>query len=417
MTYLIVTVFVLLRAIEPSSEEPIVNVTVIEGSTAVLPCSISHLSHQKIAWTDQWSTMLAYQTERIIDDDRISIHQPYPTQWNLQIQGVKYGDQGIYTCQVNTNPMKEQTVVLNVIVPPRIIGTYTPSHIVTKEGRSVSLICNVTGIPRPTVTWYRKPSSEGQDKERIGFKGEELVIHNVTRYCGGIYECLADNNVPPAVKKEIRVDVEFQPEIRLPTKRIGQSKGRETILECVVTAFPHAVSVWQFRGRELSNSWKYRIEVFEEGMYTKTLSLRIVQLDERDYGIYMCVASNSLGKITDTMELYELKIATKPTTVTSTTVSVTPGQLNRGEGRGHKALQSDTRVDSPLLTNTPSDGIYGEEDEDEIGLGQLDQRIKTYIHSAGANGKQAAVDSLNSASSIYLSSITCVVFLLPYIIH
>ncbi|XP_055959439.1 lachesin isoform X3 [Patella vulgata] len=367
MTYLIVTVFVLLRAIEPSSEEPIVNVTVIEGSTAVLPCSISHLSHQKIAWTDQWSTMLAYQTERIIDDDRISIHQPYPTQWNLQIQGVKYGDQGIYTCQVNTNPMKEQTVVLNVI--------------------------------------------------GIGFKGEELVIHNVTRYCGGIYECLADNNVPPAVKKEIRVDVEFQPEIRLPTKRIGQSKGRETILECVVTAFPHAVSVWQFRGRELSNSWKYRIEVFEEGMYTKTLSLRIVQLDERDYGIYMCVASNSLGKITDTMELYELKIATKPTTVTSTTVSVTPGQLNRGEGRGHKALQSDTRVDSPLLTNTPSDGIYGEEDEDEIGLGQLDQRIKTYIHSAGANGKQAAVDSLNSASSIYLSSITCVVFLLPYIIH
>ncbi|ESP04521.1 hypothetical protein LOTGIDRAFT_170764 [Lottia gigantea] len=394
-------------AVDPSFEVPVVNVTVIEGSTAVLPCSVSHLNRHKIAWMDQWSTLLTYKKDRVIDDRRISVNQPYPTEWNLQITGVKYGDQGIYTCQVNTEPAKEQTVVLNVIVPPRIIGSQTPSHIVTKEGRSVSLICNVTGVPRPTVTWYRKQSTDGDEKERIGFKGEELIIHNVTRYCGGIYECLADNNVPPAVKKQIRVDVEFPPEIRLPTKRIGQSKGRETILECVVTAFPHAVSVWQFRGRELSNSWKYRIEVFEEEMYTKTLSLRIVQLDERDYGVYMCVASNNLGKTTDTMELYEHRVR-KPTTQSTSTISVTPGLLSRGRDR-KPVVQSDKQVDSPLIKQ-----YDGDDDEDED-----DARIN-YIESRGNYGRPAAVDGFKgSATSVY-SVQTVFVYIalsLLYVLH
>ena len=34
------------------------------------------------------------------------------------------------------------------------------------------------------------------------------------------------------------------PEIYLPNKRIGQDISKETILECTVTAFPHALSMW-----------------------------------------------------------------------------------------------------------------------------------------------------------------------------
>ena len=42
----------------------------------------------------------------------------------------------------------------------------------------------------------------------IGVNGEVLIIHNVTRYCGDTYECVAFNGVPPAVNPLIRVDVE-----------------------------------------------------------------------------------------------------------------------------------------------------------------------------------------------------------------
>ena len=42
----------------------------------------------------------------------------------------------------------------------------------------------------------------------IGMEGEILVIHNISRYCDGVYQCLASNDVPPNVEMETTVIVE-----------------------------------------------------------------------------------------------------------------------------------------------------------------------------------------------------------------
>ena len=39
-------------------------------------------------------------------------------------------------------------------------------------------------------------------------EGEILVIHNISRYCDGVYQCLASNDVPPNVEMETTVIVE-----------------------------------------------------------------------------------------------------------------------------------------------------------------------------------------------------------------
>lgn len=82
----------------------------------------------------------------------------------------------------------------------------------------------------------------------------------------------------------------------MPNRRIGQTKGRMTILECVVTAFPHAATYWEKDGKRITSSMKHRIEAYEEGDRTLTLSLRILLLDASDFGDYRCVAANSLGR-------------------------------------------------------------------------------------------------------------------------
>ena len=38
--------------------------------------------------------------------------------------------------------------------------------------------------------------------------GERLDLVNVSRYCADIYECSASNNIPPAVKRHIKLTVE-----------------------------------------------------------------------------------------------------------------------------------------------------------------------------------------------------------------
>ena len=42
----------------------------------------------------------------------------------------------------------------------------------------------------------------------VGENGEVLIIHNISRYCEDLYECVAVNGISPAASKEIKVTVE-----------------------------------------------------------------------------------------------------------------------------------------------------------------------------------------------------------------
>ena len=42
----------------------------------------------------------------------------------------------------------------------------------------------------------------------VGHTGEVLIIHNISRYCGGQYECQASNNIAQPVHRVMNVEVE-----------------------------------------------------------------------------------------------------------------------------------------------------------------------------------------------------------------
>ena len=81
-------------------------------------------------------------------------------------------------------------------------------------------------------------------------------------------------------------------------------KNKDTILECIITAFPHAVNYWEKEGKRIMSSTKHRIEAYDEGDHTITLSLRVHDIDHDDYGEYKCVAANALGRDEEAMWLY-----------------------------------------------------------------------------------------------------------------
>lgn len=314
MAYILVFLTILRKGaltLEPSFDVPVINITVVVGKTAILPCSVEFLGDHKVVWTDEFSTLLTFDNKRIIDDDRIGIDRPYTRDWNLIIHDVKVKDRGRYICQINTQPIKTKPVDLNVLVPPQILNDEGGrEEIVAKEGETVNVVCNVSGIPAPSVKWYRRPlmDAEGKERERIGMEGEILVIHNVSRFCDGVYQCVASNDVPPAVEMETEVIVEFQPEVTLMNKRISQEKGKETMLLCYVTAFPQALSYWRHHGQEVPTSEKIKVDIYRENKpHTMVLSLRFLNISELDYGEYECVASNKLGRDREAMILDEFR--------------------------------------------------------------------------------------------------------------
>ncbi|KAJ8303958.1 hypothetical protein KUTeg_017541 [Tegillarca granosa] len=95
-------------------------------------------------------------------------------------------------------------------VPPRIISTSPSKKITVKEGETVELICNATGVPQPKITWIRKSWDSERERirqETISKPGECLYIHNISRYCGGTFECVAHNGVQRSASAKMEIEV------------------------------------------------------------------------------------------------------------------------------------------------------------------------------------------------------------------
>lgn len=114
-----------------------------------------------------------------------------------------------------------------------------------REGDTLTLYCHTEGIPKPKVSWFfRKRTSSGSSghhhsntaandrssiasvnhqqqhqqthhsknglfvHEQVLQEGDTLVIKNVTRFYSGVFECIANNSVPPAASRKIKLSVE-----------------------------------------------------------------------------------------------------------------------------------------------------------------------------------------------------------------
>ncbi|GFO25906.1 opioid-binding protein/cell adhesion molecule [Plakobranchus ocellatus] len=246
----------------PTFDAAMANVTVKEGQVAVLPCEIKFLGTHSVSWADKGNTVLTLEDRRIIDDDRMSVERPSTKAWNLHIREVTHQDEGLYSCMVNTSPVKIKQVTLKVKVPAKILNVSTESATV-REGATVTLQCHTSGIPEPTVDWRRLTASEEKGEEiqsefcpgttTVGRESDVLIIHNISRECGDIYECVANNYIDAPVSRLIPVRVQFPPEVEMPTKRLGQDIGKETILECKITANPQVRGIWTKNGKEIKN--------------------------------------------------------------------------------------------------------------------------------------------------------------------
>ena len=52
-----------------------------------------------------------------------------------------------------------QKLFYSVAVPPQIIADISSNDVTVNEGETVVLKCNVTGVPHPDVTWFRRPAN------------------------------------------------------------------------------------------------------------------------------------------------------------------------------------------------------------------------------------------------------------------
>ena len=89
--------------------------------------------------------------------------------------------------------------------------TVRPQVKTTTEGDNVTLSCNTTGNPVPTILWTVNGSPvDTRDNPRISFseRKQQLIITNVSRTDSGEYRCVARNSLGNDTSNTTSLDVQ-----------------------------------------------------------------------------------------------------------------------------------------------------------------------------------------------------------------
>ncbi|XP_055938358.1 zwei Ig domain protein zig-8-like isoform X3 [Argiope bruennichi] len=180
------------------------NVTTQVGQTTYLHCIVDKLEDKTVSWLRLKDFhLLTVGLYTYTSDTRFqTIYNEYATDWTLQIRYPQLSDEGLYECQVSSDPPISHYVYLKVIVPKtKILGS---GNFYVSVGSEINLTCVITDCPEPPayVFWYHDSRMINFDPGRINIALQKagnntaisrLRIRNAEASDSGNYSCSPSN--------------------------------------------------------------------------------------------------------------------------------------------------------------------------------------------------------------------------------
>lgn len=132
-----------------------------------------------------------------------------------------------------------------------------------------------------------------------------MSLRNVTKDDRGTYYCVADNGVSSGARRSVGVEIEFLPYVSIERPRYGQALQYDAILSCHVESFPSPSIVWYKDGQALTDNQHYEISIYATSEEFTDTTLKVKRIEKKQYGIYICRATNKLGYDFKEIELFE----------------------------------------------------------------------------------------------------------------
>ncbi|XP_036354448.1 hemicentin-1-like isoform X2 [Octopus sinensis] len=225
--------------------------------------------------------------------------------WQLQAIWTEPEDTGRYSCQAS-NPAGDaiKHFDVSIHVPPKLENPQLEKMEIMNR-KSITLSCKVSGIPKPTITWYRNEMiipAFGNSKKRILNQGRELMLTNINMDDSGQYMCEA-TNVAGKVQKPFLITVFVPPKIESSgSTNIAATVDSRTLLMCDTFGIPTPSIHWEKNDHDFPKAGAhYRMQ--------HTGTLEFVQVKINDSGKYKCIVSNKAGNAT---KEYKLSVQVPP---------------------------------------------------------------------------------------------------------
>ncbi|XP_067156720.1 hemicentin-1 [Apteryx mantelli] len=259
------------------------NVSVLMSHAVELLCQSNAVPPPVLTWLKDGRPLLKKPGLSIAEDGSV-----------LKIEGAQVQDTGRYTCEAtNVAGKTEKNYNVNVWVPPSIYGSDDVSQLTVIEGSLISLICESSGIPPPSLTWKKNGSPLVADlsgRVRVLSGGRQLQISIAEKSDTASYTCMA-SNVAGNAKKEYRLQVYVRPTILNSGSHPSEvvvTQGSEISLECEVQGIPEPAVTWMKDGRPLVSGRD--LEILRDGHFLQLKNALV-----SDTGRYVCVAVNVAG--------------------------------------------------------------------------------------------------------------------------
>nr|XP_047909504.1 hemicentin-2 [Anser cygnoides] len=283
-----------LPRIRGSSKAPR-KVSVIEASETVLECEATGTPAPTVTWLKDG--------QPVASGDGLLLSEQG---WRLRIAQAALVHAGQYVClAANAAGQERREFDVAVHVPPKFIqGSGYTSNIRVALHRALTLTCEATGVPLPTVTWSWNGSPiTPSEHTRVLSGGWMLRLPRVRAQDGGHYSCLA-SNVAGEVRREFHVEVLVPPRIEDMDEEeaVTVPEGHPVTWSCLAAGNPQPDVTWLKDGHPLPGG---ATSISPDGSV-----LRIPQAAPSDAGRYSCVASNPVGEQT---KHYLLNVSASPT--------------------------------------------------------------------------------------------------------
>lgn len=258
--FLILTLYVY---ISPEIIRPPPNLTVDVGDSILMECVARGFPIPSIRW--------------------FLNNKPLPYNGSvIEIASLSLQHTGVYLCVAeNMAGNDTATATLSVMASPSI-EPISPVK-VTSE-RWTELKCNVSGNPKPKLTWLRQDVPIGASNPKyLVLPSGSLRIFEVKPSDSGTYTCVASNPLGVA-RQPVELFVQVPPEIIKRPQNISINEGDTIILECEARGFPVPRITWYRNGS------------------TVVANISLVEITEarksEHEGMYRCEAENPAGNVT-----------------------------------------------------------------------------------------------------------------------
>ncbi|CAF4747141.1 unnamed protein product, partial [Rotaria sp. Silwood1] len=284
---------------------------IIEGQDVTLSIGAIGYPLPKVQWffndqpilhDDQRYQMLTKQDENL---------------YELKIKQTKSTDKGIYKVII-TNSEGEITSQANLNVHIAPIISSLPSKIESIQGQQVIIPCQISGQPKPEITFLKdkKDVTTLEDKNRFHIEYDDktdevrLIISDVKEDDQGKYTIRAKNLVKTIEEQTNLI-------VSAPLSYIDQLQdtdvisGQNLTLTCRCQGIPKPTIKWYQNDNEIKSTTKQKIETKPDGTQTLTIN----RVDLTDGGQFKIIATNPQGTITSTCNVNVLmkpKIDSKP---------------------------------------------------------------------------------------------------------